>query len=137
VTRPERIGYIDYMGDPFFKIPLNLPHAATIAVRILYHLRQSLTPAPAAVERASELVVLLDAYRERDDNGPESDRPHVIEETLRLGRLIVDEIERSGAGGDRLGQAVRNLFECVEAGAEGAAISLRAGENPKSLLRPD
>lgn len=124
------------MGDPFFKIPLNLPHAATIAVRILYHLRQSPQPAPAAVETASELVVLLDAYREREDNGPESDRPHVIEETLRLGRAVVDEIERAKVGHDRLGQAVRNLFECVEAGEEGAAISLRAGENPKSLLRP-
>jgi len=124
------------MGDPYFKIPLNLPHAATIAVRILYHLRQSLTPAPEAVERAAELVVILDAYREREDNGPVSDQPHVVEETLRLGRLIVDEIEKTQAGHDRLGQAIRNLFELVEAGEEGAAISLRAGENPKSLLRP-
>ena len=127
----------DPMGDPYFKIPLNLPHAATISVRILYHLRQSLKPAPEAVEKASELVILLEAYRERDDNGPESDRPHVVEETLRLGREIVDEIEKQQVGHDRLGQAVRNLFECVEAGEEGAAISLRAGENPKSLLRPN
>ena len=48
----------------------------------------------------------------------------------------MDEIEKAGAGADRLGQQVRNLFECLELGEEGAAISLRAGENPRSLLRP-
>lgn len=123
------------MGTPFFRIPLNLPHAATISVRILYHLRQG-RPAPAAIERAGELVAVLDGYRERDDNGPAEDQPHVIEEAARLGHAIVDEIERAGAGHDRLGQQVRNLFECLEMGEEGAAISLRAGENPNSLLRP-
>ena len=123
------------MGAAFFKIPLNLPHAATLAVRILYQIRQG-PAAPAAIEKAGELVVLLESYRDREDNGPDQDRPHVIEEAVRIGREIVDEIERSKAGHDRLGQAVRNLFECLELGEEGAAISLRAGENPGSLLRP-
>ena len=53
-----------------------------------------------------------------------------------MGRLIVDDIERLGVGDDRIGQAVRNFFECLELGEEGARISLRAGENPKSALRP-
>jgi hypothetical protein len=44
--------------------------------------------------------------------------------------------ERDGIADDRLGQAVRNLFECLELGEEGAEISLRAGENPDSALRP-
>jgi hypothetical protein len=39
-------------------------------------------------------------------------------------------------GHDRLGQCVRNFFECLELGREGAAISLRAGENPRSMQRP-
>jgi hypothetical protein len=82
-------------------------------------------------------VILLEPYRDREDNGPEQDQPHLIEEALRLGRAIVDEVERAKAGHDRLGQAVRNLFECLERGEEGAAISLRAGENPGSLLRPN
>ena len=47
-----------------------------------------------------------------------------------------DDIEKNKLGGDRLGQAVRNLFECLALGEEGAAISLRAGENPRSTLRP-
>ena len=123
------------MGDPFFRIPLNLPHAATLSVRILYQVTQG-PPAAPAVELAGELVTLLEAYREREDNGPEQDWPHVVEEAARIGRAIVDEIERAKAGHDRLGQAVRNLFECLELGEEGASISLRAGENPGSLLRP-
>ena len=123
------------MGTPAFNLPLNLPHAATVAVRILYQLRQG-RPAPEAIERTGELVMLLEAYRDRDDNGPEQDRPHVIEEAVRLGRAVVDEIEKAGAGADRVGQQIRNLFECLERGEEGAEISLRAGENPDSLLRP-
>ena len=46
------------------------------------------------------------------------------------------EIERLKLGSDRLGQHVRNLFECLELGEEGAQISLRAGENPNSVQRP-
>jgi hypothetical protein len=124
------------MGETFFRIPLNLPHAATVAVRIVYHLRQG-SPARRAVERAAELVVLLDPYRDREDNGPEQDLPHVVEEATRIGRAVVDEIELAKVGHDRLGQAIRNLFECLERGEEGATISLRAGENPGSLLRPN
>ena len=52
------------------------------------------------------------------------------------GRKLVEEIERMGIGEDRLGQAVRNLFECLGFAEEGAAISLRAGEDPNSLMRP-
>jgi hypothetical protein len=49
---------------------------------------------------------------------------------------VVDDIEKSGVGYDRLGQAVRNLFECLSMGEEGSRISLRAGENPGSTMRP-
>ena len=53
-----------------------------------------------------------------------------------LGRLLVDHIERDQLGHDRLGQGIRNLFECLELGREGAVISLRAGEDPRSFQRP-
>ncbi len=48
----------------------------------------------------------------------------------------MDELERAHLGSDLLGQLVRNYFECLELGEEGSEISLRAGENPKSLQRP-
>jgi hypothetical protein len=48
----------------------------------------------------------------------------------------VDAIEEDGLQSDRLGQWVRNLFECLEKAEEGLEISLRAGEDPNSLQRP-
>ena len=114
----------------FFRVPLNLPHAATVAVRVRHHGR------PWSEEGTRLLVHLLDPYREQENNPPAEEAKRVVEEAAALGRRIVDEIEAAKGGNDKLGQAVRNLFECLGLGEEGAAISLRAGENPKSALRP-
>lgn len=111
------------------RIPLNLPHAGTVAVRIRYHLRG------CADEASTRLVRLLDPYRESEADPPAPEAARVIGEALDLARRIVDEVERAGAGHDRLGQNVRNLFECLEAPEEGARLSLRAGERPDSPLR--
>ncbi len=118
------------MAPAFFRLPLNLPHAATVAARIRYH-RQG-----AADEATRLLVLLLDPYREQEDNPAPDEAKRIADEAAVLGRRIVDELEAAKVGHDRLGQAVRNLFECLALGEEGAAISLRAGENPKSSLRP-
>jgi hypothetical protein len=120
---------------PAFNLPLNLPHAATIAVRIVYHLRNVCSDA-AVLGRGTALVTLLDPWREQEDNGPAESAEKVRQETASLARAIVDDIEKGKLGGDRLGQAIRNLFECLAMGEEGAASSLRAGENPRSVLRP-
>ena len=70
-------------------------------------------------------------------NDPSDDETReVVEESAVIARQIVDEIEQLQVGEDRLGQLIRNLFECMGLGKEGAEISLRAGENPGSLLRP-
>jgi hypothetical protein len=121
--------------NPYFRIPLNLPHAATISSRLLYHLRQ-LNAGEEGLTLAGELFVLLEPWRDREDNGPAETAEPARQAAAALGRRIVDEIEKGKLGGDRLGQAVRNLFECLEYGEEGASISLRAGENPNSTLRP-
>jgi hypothetical protein len=122
------------MSVPHFRIPLNIPHAATVAARIQHHLATR-TKDEEAVARAGTLVALLLPYL--DGENPEGDeRRRVIDEAARLAREIVGDIERLGCGHDRLGQAVRNLFECLGLGEEGATISLRAGENPDSALRP-
>lgn len=111
-------------------IPLNLPHAATISNRIVYHLRRMEGPLP----RALELRRLLDPYLDQDDNPPEG--VAIAAKAAEIGRALVDDIEAAECGDDRLGQCVRNLFECLELGEEGAQLSLRAGENPNSALRP-
>ncbi len=127
-------------GRPFFEVALNLPHAGRIARRIVLLMPDTgMTggaDAAAARKSASELLELLDPCLEQDENPPGALGGQVRERAAALGRTLVDQIEAGGFGHDRLGQCVRNLFECLEMGREGADISLRAGENPRSLQRP-
>lgn len=128
-------------GQPFFLVALNLPHAGRIARRILPLLSArgengSEAEADAAQTAARELIELLDPCLDRDENPPGPASARLQSRAAALGRTLVDHVERGGFGHDRLGQCVRNLFECLELGREGAAISLRAGEDPKSLQRP-
>jgi hypothetical protein len=90
---------------------------------------------PAAT--AVKLEALLAPCGEQEDNPPAIVAKRLREEAAGLARQLVVEIEaRPGAGHDRLGQSIRNLFECLELGREGAVLGLRAGENPRSLQRP-
>jgi hypothetical protein len=126
---------------PFFLVALNLPHAGRIARRILPLLpvrgeKGSAPEADAAHKIAVELTDLLDPCLESDDNLPGPASARLQQRAAVLGRALVGHVERGGFGHDRLGQCVRNLFECLELGREGADISLRAGENPQSMQRP-
>jgi hypothetical protein len=127
-------------GRPYFKVALNLPHAGRVARRIVKLLQASGAAAGAdaadARRSASALLLLLDPCTELDENPPGDLAAQVRDRAAALGRRIVDSIERGGIGHDRLGQCVRNLFECLELGREGAEISLRAGEDPRSIQRP-
>jgi hypothetical protein len=124
-----------------FAIPLDLPHAGTIAWRIETLIGTAEGPSgperDALLEVVAELRDLLEPYRAEGENpADEAVAVKVVGRAAELGRAIVSGIERQGLGGDRIGQCVRNLFECLEMGEEGARISLRAGENPRSALRP-
>ena len=121
---------------PHFKIPLNLPHAGRIAERILVLLDREGLPGPDAEKTAHRLASLLEPYFQSEENPRPDTANRVREEAAKLGRQLVDHIERGGLGHDRLGQCIRNLFECLELGPEGTVISLRAGEDPKSFQRP-
>ncbi|HET7712262.1 MAG TPA: hypothetical protein VFL80_10075 [Thermoanaerobaculia bacterium] len=123
-----------------FQIPLDLPHAGRLADRILNLIQRYLDEtgkeADEVVEAAERLSRLLFPYSANDENPPEEEASRVREEAASAGRELVDAMESSGVTGDRMGQYVRNLFECLELGEEGSVISLRAGENPNSLQRP-
>jgi len=121
---------------PFFDVPLNLPHAGRIARRLVTFLHREGHGATAASATAINLVELLDPYYESEEHPPAAQIDHVRNQAAALGRRFVEEAELDALGNDRLGQAVRNLFECLALGREGAAISLRAGEDPASLQRP-
>lgn len=85
---------------------------------------------------AAELASRLMIYRYADDNPTADEAEEVVSEVLPLARKLVDRIQMDEIRQDRIGKAIRNLFECLERGQEGAELSVRAGENPDSLQRP-
>ena len=123
-----------------YDIPLDIPHAGRLSDRILSLMERFTAEkeieAPESLDAADRLSNLLFRYAAQEDNPSEEESTRVREEAAVIGRELVDAIEREGLQGDRLGQFIRNLFECLELGEEGAEISLRAGENPGSLQRP-
>jgi len=128
------------MGKGFFDIPLNLPHAGTVASRLVYHVQRleqvQKKKIPDATHAAEALEKLLDDCRFAGENPEESEAQRLSAAAAELARQFVDAVDKAQCGDDRLGQAVRNLFECLGLGREGAMQSLRAGENPDSTLRP-
>lgn len=121
---------------PYFDLPLNLPHAATIADRIIKRLGEREEVRRRTKEAASSIAAQLMFYRGEDENPPEPEAEEVRQAILADARKLVDMIEQEEIGGDKLGQLIRNLFECLAEGREGAIQSLRAGENPESAQRP-
>lgn len=123
-----------------FDIPLDLPHAGRIAERILTlieaHLEELELDAPDLTDVAERLSSTLFRFVDEDENPPAREALAARDSAADLARKLVEELEATHIAGDRLGQLVRNLFECLELGEEGAQISLRAGENPDSLQRP-
>jgi hypothetical protein len=123
-----------------FEIPLDLPHAGRIADRLLIivqrHAEEKEVEAPEAIDAAERLWSLLFRYSGEDDNPAEAEAAQVREEAAAIARELVDAVVAAQLQSDRLGQLVRNLFECLELGKEGSEISLVAGENPNSLQRP-
>ncbi len=123
-----------------FDIPLDIPHAGRMADRILNllerHVEENGITAEAVLEAAEAMSNLLFRYSANEENPEGAEAEQVRGKAAELGRQLVDELERAHIAGDRLGQYVRNYFECLELGEEGARISLRAGENPNSLQRP-
>src|SRR5260221_11972201 len=121
-----------------FDIPLDIPYAGRMAGRILTllgrHCEDEGLDAPALMDAAERLSNYLFRFTDLADNP--ADALRIRDEAAVLGRSLVDEIERANIRGDRLGQYIRNFFECLELGEEGARASLRAGENPESLQRP-
>jgi hypothetical protein len=123
-----------------FDIPLDLPHAGRLADRIVDLLERFLDErglqAPDAVDAAERLSNLLFRYTDDDVSPSDAEALKARDEAATIGRELVDALESANVSSDRLGQYIRNFFECLELGAEGADISLRAGENPESLQRP-
>lgn len=116
---------------------INLPHAHTILGRIVRAL--SVQRGPVAFEDSAlpELLTELDRLlRPIVEDPPANVGLKAADEVAKVARQLVAEIERVEYRGDRLGQCVRNLFECLGLEEEGAEHSLVCGERPDSPLRP-
>jgi len=127
-------------ATPFFDLPLNLPHAGRVAERIRRLIEQRAFSEDLRYLQIADTAEALDAllmpYRLSDQDPAEAEALAVRAHAATFGRRLVEEVERHGLADDRLGQCIRNLFECLALGEEGAIVSLRAGENPDSLQRP-
>ena len=116
---------------------INLPHARTVAERI---------------ERQLEILRVLDGPDSKPLNAAVASLRHGLEPWLEdadpekaaamadpivdIARDIVKAIvSDERARSDRLGQCIRNLFECLGLPNEGRRVSLACGENPDSLMR--
>lgn len=116
---------------------INLPHAQTILNRLVRWFETQTEPCPSeetgVPERLAQIDRLLRPYVE---DPAEAEAVRVADAVASEARSLVVEIERVGYRGDRLGQCIRNLFECLGLAEEGAELSLVCGERPDSPLRP-
>jgi len=119
-------------------VRINLPHAHSIAGRIARTLE-----ALGAFAEESDGTGALHAASTRLDEALETfieDPP--FEQAVRrademavLARALVGTILEVPVRNERLGQHVRNLFECLGLAEEGAELGIRCGEPPDSPLR--
>src|SRR5687767_3463399 len=129
------------MPDELYQryVDINLPHARTVILRIgrslefLGAFRDDLDGGARVVQAAFEA---LETEAQPYDEDP------AIEEAIRAAdavalraRALVSAIVDTPVRSDRLGQHVRNLFECLGLAAEGADQSLLCGERPDSPMR--
>lgn len=123
---------------PHHNHPIDLEHAATIAKRLCSRIAQSVPPTydSEALEQANLILSELFPYHIELPNPPAPERMIVTSHVLDLGRHLVILLQLEKIHNDRVGQSVRNLFECLGRSKEGAELGLLAGENPQSLLRP-
>jgi hypothetical protein len=120
-------------------VRLNLPHARTVTQRIGRSLEaldafgQSGNGDAAAL--SSAFHALERRLRGYDEDPPATEALPAADEAAALARVLVEAILMTSARGDRLGQNVRNLFECLGLPEEGARLALRCGEREDSPLR--
>ena len=118
-------------------VRINLPHARTIVQRIGRTLEalQALPEDDDASELAAALSALEEILRPFEED-PAAERALVAADAAVVaGRALVAAILETPARSDRLGQHVRNLFECLGSPEEGATLSLQCGEHPDSPMR--
>lgn len=120
-------------------VHINLPHARTVLARI----GRSLEALGAFGEGSNGGAFSLHAafegleqlLKDYEEDPPFEEAVQAADAAAEQGRSLVTAILETPFRSDRLGQHVRNLFECLGLAEEGAELSLRCGERPDSPLR--
>lgn len=120
-------------------VQINLPHSRTIVQRIGRSLEALGAFSEAGNGGALELHAAfraLEGAAERFEEDPPLEAAiRAADVVAERARALVRTILATSARSDRLGQHVRNLFECLGLSAEGGHLSLECGELPDSPLR--
>ena len=116
---------------------INLPHARTIAERIERQLEILRVIDGEGSEPLNRAVVAVRSVLEPwiEDADPETAAASADPIANLAWELVTAIVNDERARGDRLGQCVRNLFECLGLPNEGRRVSLACGEDPNSLMR--
>jgi hypothetical protein len=120
-------------------VHLNLPHARTIIARIWRSLEALGAFGQQGNGSGAPLALALEALEEEarpyEEDPPIETALAAADAIAERARALVAAILATPARGDRLGQFIRNLFECLGLAEEGAALSLECGERADSPLR--
>lgn len=120
-------------------VRVNLPHARTILARVGRTLDALGAFGEGIDAEAGALHAAFDAaeqsLRDFDEDPAPDETIGAADAAAEKARALVDAILESPARSDRLGQHVRNLFECLGLPEEAATLSLQCGERPDSPLR--
>jgi hypothetical protein len=83
------------MGRPHFKVPLNLPHAATVASRLIYHVNRfekKVASRQASLDAAEAVSERLSEFRGGENPDPAAAKA-VVAEVAELARKMIDTFE--------------------------------------------
>lgn len=120
-------------------VRINLPHARTIVTRVgrtleaLGAFGEGVNGGAIALRAAFDAVE--QSLRAFDEDPAPEETVAAADAAAEKARALVDAILETPARSDRLGQHVRNLFECLGLAEEAATLSLQCGERPDSPLR--
>jgi hypothetical protein len=124
------------VGDAYQRyVNINLPHSRAVISRIgrtLEFLGAFKSPSGALHSAFDALERAAAPY---DDDPAQEAALAAADALAGRARDLVAALLETPVRSDRLGQHVRNLFECLGLPAEGAERSLACGERPDSPLR--
>lgn len=116
---------------------INLPHARTIAERIERQLEiLRVLDGEGSRRLNAATIALRNSLEPWMEDAPSTTAAASADPIVELAReLVAAIVDSERARSDRLGQCVRNLFECLGLPNEGARVGLECGERPDSPMR--